>query len=243
MQTNKKETMIKAVAFFLLVVSFLLVHLIYPDFFPRMIHLTTSGDINTLVEFFRSFGIWAMFFSFWLDVLVNALGFLPSIFISTANGIVFGIVPGIIISWLAETVGVIISFLLMRTILRSSAEKIIAKSGSLKKIDEFSGKKGFQLMLIMRTIPYFPSGVLTALGALSSISLRDYALANLIGKFPSTALEVVVGHDIVLFEENLLRLTLIVIGATAVYGFFWYYQRKESLFYGEIEIKKKERRS
>lgn len=227
MQTNKKETMIKAVAFFLLVVSFLLVHLIYPDFFPRMIHLTTSGDINTLVEFFRSFGIWAMFFSFWLDVLVNALGFLPSIFISTANGIVFGIVPGIIISWLAETVGVIISFLLMRTILRSSAEKIIAKSGSLKKIDEFSGKKGFQLMLIMRTIPYFPSGVLTALGALSSISLRDYALANLIGKFPSTALEVVVGHDIVLFEENLLRLTLIVIGATAVYGFFWYYQRKK----------------
>lgn len=219
--------MIKAVAFFLLVVSFLLVHLIYPDFFPRMIHLTTSGDINTLVEFFRSFGIWAMFFSFWLDVLVNALGFLPSIFISTANGIVFGIVPGIIISWLAETVGVIISFLLMRTILRSSAEKIIAKSGSLKKIDEFSGKKGFQLMLIMRTIPYFPSGVLTALGALSSISLRDYALANLIGKFPSTALEVVVGHDIVLFEENLLRLTLIVIGATAVYGFFWYYQRKK----------------
>lgn len=227
MQTKQKETMIKAVAFFLLVVSFLLVHLIYPDFFPQMIHLTTSGDINALVEFFRSFGIWAMFFSFWLDVLVNALGFLPSIFISTANGIVFGIVPGIIISWLAETVGVIISFLLMRTILRSSAEKIIAKSGSLKKIDEFSGKKGFQLMLIMRTIPYFPSGVLTALGALSSISLRDYALANLIGKFPSTALEVVVGHDIVLFEENLLRLTLIVIGATAVYGFFWYYQRKK----------------
>ena len=68
------------------------------------------------------------------------------------------VIPGIIISWLAETVGVIISFLLMRTILRSSAEKIIAKSSALKKIDEFSGKKGFQLMLIMRTIPYFPSG-------------------------------------------------------------------------------------
>ena len=219
--------MIKGVAFLLLVATFLLVHILYPDFFSRMLHLVTSGDIDALVEFFHSFGAWAMFFSFWIDVLVNALGFLPSIFISTANGIVFGIIPGIIISWLAETVGVIISFLLMRTILRSSAEKIIAKSGALKKIDEFSGKKGFQLMLIMRTIPYFPSGVLTALGALSSISLRDYVLANLIGKFPSTALEVVVGHDIVLFQENLHRLTMVVIGATAVYGLLWYYQRKK----------------
>ena len=227
MSTKQKETMIKGVAFLLLVATFLLVHILYPDFFSRMLHLVTSGDIDALVEFFHSFGAWAMFFSFWIDVLVNALGFLPSIFISTANGIVFGIIPGIIISWLAETVGVIISFLLMRTILRSSAEKIIAKSGALKKIDEFSGKKGFQLMLIMRTIPYFPSGVLTALGALSSISLRDYVLANLIGKFPSTALEVVVGHDIVLFQENLHRLTMVVIGATAVYGLLWYYQRKK----------------
>lgn len=219
--------MIKVAVLVLLIGSFGLVHLVVPDFFPHMLHLTTSGDINALVEFFRSFGIWGMFFSFWLDVLINALGFLPSIFISTANGIVFGIVPGIIISWLAETVGVILSFILMRTILRSSAEKLIAKSGSLQKIDEFSGKKGFQLMLIMRTIPYFPSGILTALGALSSISLRDYVLANLIGKFPSTALEVVVGHDLVLLNEHLLRLTMIVLGATAVYGLLWYFQRKK----------------
>ena len=61
----------------------------------------------------------AMVFSFLLDVLINALGFLPSIFVSTANGLLFGIVPGIILSWLAETTGVIISFILMRTILRS----------------------------------------------------------------------------------------------------------------------------
>lgn len=224
---KEKEAMIKVAVLFLLIASFEVVHLFSPDFFPRMLHLTTSGDINALVEFFRSFGIWGMFFSFWLDVLINALGFLPSIFISTANGIVFGIIPGIIISWLAETVGVILSFLLMRTILRSSAEKLIAKSGSLRKIDEFSGRKGFQLMLIMRTIPYFPSGILTALGALSSISMRDYVLANLIGKFPSTALEVVVGHDLVLLNEHLLRLTLIVLAATAVYGLLWYYQRRK----------------
>ena len=58
-------------------------------------------------------------------------------------------------------------------------------------------------MLILRAMPYFPSGILTALGAVSRISLKDYALANLIGKFPSTALEVVIGHDVVNYKNNL----------------------------------------
>ncbi len=227
MHTISTEMKIKIAVFGILCFSFFLIHLFYPDFFAQTIRLATSGDIDALVEFINSFGAWAMFFSFWLDVLINALGFLPSIFLSTANGIVFGIVPGILISWLAETVGVIISFLLMRTILRSSAEKLIAKSGALKKVDEFSGKNGLQMMLIARTIPYFPSGLLTALGTISSISIRDYVIANLIGKFPSTALEVVIGHDLVLFEENLMRLTLIVIAATAVYLVLWKVHKKK----------------
>ena len=180
------------------------------------------------IDYIQSFGVWAMLFSFCLDVLVNALGFLPSIFISTANGILFGVAPGIIISWLAETTGVVLSFLLMRTILRDSAETVIRKSPYLSRLDEFSGQKGFQMMLIARTIPYFPSGILTALGAVSRISVKDYVLANLIGKFPSTALEVVIGHDAVRFHEHLGRLTVVVILATIVYVVLWYAQRRRT---------------
>ena len=66
------------------------------------------------------------------------------------------------------------------------------------------------------------------MGAVSRISVRDYAIANLIGKFPSTALEVVIGHDVVCLEEHLTRLTLVVIAATAVYGALWFYQRKKT---------------
>ena len=44
----------------------------------------------------------------------------------------------------------------MRTILRPSAEKLIAKS-KYKKADEFSGQTGFKVMLILRAMPYFPS--------------------------------------------------------------------------------------
>ena len=77
-----------------------------------------------------------MVISFALDVLINALGFLPSIFFSTANGLLFGVVPGIIISWLAETVGVVLSFMIMRYILRDTAHKVIEKSEFLLKVDD-----------------------------------------------------------------------------------------------------------
>ena len=223
-----KENKVKIAILVIFIAVLGLIYILNPNFYSEFWHVATSGNMQETVDYINSFGAWAIIFSFLLDVLINALGFLPSIFVSTANGLLFGIVPGIIVSWLAETTGVIISFVLMRTILRSSAEKIIAKSKYLKKADDFSGKNGFKVMLILRAMPYFPSGILTALGAVSRISLKDYALANLIGKFPSTSLEVVIGHDVVNYQQNLDRLMIVIVLVCIIYGAIWYYQRRIS---------------
>lgn len=221
-----KENSVKVVTLVIFIAVLGLIHILNPDFYGDFWYIATSGNMQETVAYIDSFGAWAMVFSFLLDVLINALGFLPSIFVSTANGLLFGIVPGIIISWLAETTGVIISFVLMRTILRSTAEKLIAKSKYLQKADDFSGRNGFKIMLILRAMPYFPSGILTALGAVSRISLKDYALANLIGKFPSTSLEVVIGHDVVNYQQNLDRLMIVIVLVCIIYGAIWYYHRR-----------------
>ena len=204
----------------------ILVYILVPGFYDDMWELILSGDVQRMAEVLQSYGPWAMVISFVLDVLINALGFLPSIFFSTANGLLFGVVPGIIISWLAETVGVVLSFMIMRYILRDTAHKVIEKSEFLLKVDDFSGKNGLVMMLFARSIPYFPSGIITALGAISQISLRDYIIANLIGKFPSTALEVIVGHDTVLLQDNLGRLAMVILIASVIYFLLWKgYQR------------------
>lgn len=127
------EKTIKIIAGILLVAMTFAIWLIAPAFFSDFWRVATSGQLQDTVDFIAGFGAWAMAVSFLFDVLINALGFLPSIFVSTANGLLFGIFNGVIISWLAETVGVIISFLLMRTVLRDTAKKIIDKSKSLKK--------------------------------------------------------------------------------------------------------------
>ena len=226
MNDKKKERYIQLGLLSGLVTLGLLVYVLVPGFYDDMWELILSGDVQRMAEVLQSYGPWAMVISFALDVLINALGFLPSIFFSTANGLLFGVVPGIIISWLAETVGVVLSFMIMRYILRDTAHKVIEKSEFLLKVDDFSGKHGLVMMLFARSIPYFPSGIITALGAISQISLRDYIIANLIGKFPSTALEVIVGHDTVLLQDNLGRLAVVVLIATVIYFLLWKgYQR------------------
>ena len=63
---------------------------------------------------------------------------------------------------------------------------------------------------------------MTAVGAVSRISARDYIIANLLGKFPSTALEVVIGHDIVNYQQHSQRLAVLVVVVGLV---FWGYKR------------------
>lgn len=220
------DVITKIVAAVLLVILVVGVQLLAPDFFRNTLQLAVSGNVTGLVEYLRSFGPWAILISFLLDVLINAASIFPSIFLSTANGLIFGLPLGILISWLAETVGVVISFYLMRFFFRSTAEAIIAKSDSLKHIDEVSGEHGLEWMAFARTLPYFPSGILTAIGAVSSISARDYIIANLIGKFPSTALEVVIGHDIVNFQENSMRLAVLVVIVGVIFFAYKKYRKK-----------------
>ena len=197
-----------------IVLLFVIIHLIAPGFLPELFTLLASGDIPATVEYIRSFGEWAVVFAFLLTLFTNALGFPPAVIFSTANVILFGIIPGIILSCVAETVGVTIAFVLMRFYFREAAEKAIAKSPFLAKVDRYSGSKGFFIMLIGRMVPYLPSAVMNAVGALSSIRFRDYVLASLVGKFPSTGIEAIIGHDIIMRQEDHTRLVIVVICAS-----------------------------
>ena len=217
---------VKIAAALLIVGLFVSIHLIAPEFLPEVFDLLSRGDIVETAEYIKGYGSLAVVFSFLLTLFVNAIGFPPAIIFSTANTLIFGIVPGIILSVVAETVGVTISFILLRFFFRDTAKKVIAKNKRLRSIDKYSSKKGFTVMLIARMVPYLPSGLLNATGALSSMSLWDYFLASLVGKFPSTGIEAIIGHDAILQEEDFTRIIVVVIFAIALIAWAWWYQKK-----------------
>lgn len=220
---KNRENLINLAFAALLIIVLAGIELVIPHFYHTIWRLSVDGDIGGTIHYLRSFGYGAVFMSMLIDIIINILGFLPSIFISTANGVIFGVIPGIIISWLAETIGVVISFAFMRGLFRAQAKKIIEKSNMFSKLDEYSN---LTTMLIARAVPYSPNGLVTALGAMSRISYRDYTIACLIGKLPSVAIEVLVGHDLVNYKTNMLRLTLVVVVTVVVYGALWYWNRR-----------------
>ena len=217
---------VKIVAALLILLLFLIIHIVVPGFIPEVVELLSHGDIVETSEYIRSYGSMAVVFAFLLTLFVNALGFPPAIIFSTANTLIFGIFWGIVISVAAETVGVTISFLLLRFFFRDQAERIISKSKFLSKMDHYSGEKGFVIMLVARMVPYVPSALLNAVGALSSLSLRDYFISSLIGKFPSTGIEAIIGHDTILQEEDPTRIIAVIIFAVVLIVWAWYYEKK-----------------
>ena len=213
---KKSMRMVKVAAALAIVLLFLIIHLADPAFLPHLWGLLSRGDIQETAAYIASFGEWAVLFSFLLTLFVNALGFPPAIIFSTANTLIFGIFWGIFLSVAAETVGVTVSFLLLRFFFRDAAEKIIEKHKTLASIDKYSGKRGFAVMLVARMVPYFPSILLNALGALSAMSMRDYVIASFVGKFPSTGIEAIIGHDTLTHQEDPTRLIVVCIFAVVL---------------------------
>lgn len=226
MRIKKSMNMVKVAAALAIVLLIIIIHLANPAFFPHLVGLLSRGDIKETAVYIASFGPWAVLFSFLLTLFVNALGFPPAIIFSTANTLIFGIFWGIFLSVVAETVGVTLSFVLLRFFFRDAAEKIISKHRTLANLDKYSGKRGFVVMLIARMVPYFPSILLNALGAISAMSMRDYVISSFVGKFPSTGIEAIIGHDTITHQEDPTRLIVVCIFAVLLIVGAWIYEKR-----------------
>jgi uncharacterized membrane protein YdjX (TVP38/TMEM64 family) len=210
----------------ILAVAGTVIYNLHPVWLEKIIHMLLKGDVGAIIGYIRSFGPYAMMVSFFIIVAINVVAVLPNIFVLAASGILFGIVDGVLIAWLGESIGVIISFFIMRYFLHDYAHNLIIRRQGLKAIDEFSGRKGFAIMLLARAIPFVPSGLLTALGAVSSITAIDYIFATLIGKIPSAVIEVMLGHDLASYRQHEMRLLLLFLISGAAYFLFLRYKKR-----------------
>lgn len=170
--------------------------------------LIISMDVVEIANYIRSFGPWAILISLVLSILLTLAAFLPSVFLSGANAVVFGLFWGGIISWLGEIIGAAIAFLFYRFLGRRAVTKLIEKKENLAYLDKLSSEKGFVVVLLARLAPFMPSSLVNLLGGISSISFSTFILATALGKAPSLVLETFIGHDLIFFSENQGRLAI-----------------------------------
>lgn len=197
-------------------VSFFIVKTYYPEFYYHTVSLTMAGDINGLSKYITSFGYGAFAVSLGLLVFCNIFC-IPTIPFLTINGALFGLIPGLLVSYLGEVIGIELSFHIGRVFFRKEAREFIEQKHMLTKLDKYGSVKN---MALARSIPYSPNILITALAVLSKLSIKEHLKATLIGKIPSVLIEVLLGHDLIYFSKHgdrFVLMLLLVIGICAVH--------------------------
>ncbi|SEN38549.1 TVP38/TMEM64 family protein [Lihuaxuella thermophila] len=164
--------------------------------------------VRSLVDYFSGLGIWAIPFSLAINGFINIIGFIPSVFITTANVLVWGPLAGGILSWFGEMIGSAAAFLLYRKGIRAAKIKHHEQWKWLRSLNQLSRSKQLGMLILGRLTPVIPAGVVNLAGALSSVSFPVFLLATAIGKIPSIGLEVLISYDLIHIQENIVRLVL-----------------------------------
>ncbi|TSI04736.1 TVP38/TMEM64 family protein [Lysinibacillus sp. BW-2-10] len=143
---------------------------------------------ETFLNVLEHAGLFALIISITVNVLVSIIGVLPSVFITAANLLFFGLYNGLIVSIIGEGLGAIVSFVLYRKGLKSWRFKDF-QHPVMFKLNDLEGYKAFWIILSLRILPFVPSGVITLGSAFSKVSLSLFAIASTLGKIPSLIIE------------------------------------------------------
>ncbi len=176
-----------------------------------------SGDVQAISEMIYSAGAAAILISILLNTVISVLGVIPSFFLTMANIVVFGVYGGFLISWAGEVTGSVISFLLYRGGVRAVLKIPPDHWQIIRTISHLSRKKQIYFLIVVRLAPFFPSGAINLLGALTSIPLSTFFIATALGKFPALLLEAAFSYNIITVSKNYVYLGITVLAAILMY--------------------------
>lgn len=171
-----------------------------------------------IIHFFENLGIWAIIVSILLNVIISILGVVPSVFITAANILVFGLPIGITVSIIGEALGAIVSFYLYRAGIQKLKKPYTGKNATLQKLENAKGWQAFWLIISLRILPFVPSGAVTFLSAMSHVSITTFAIASTIGKIPALLIEAFSIKNVLAVDFN-INILLSCIGGGLI--LFW----------------------
>ncbi|MEO6566621.1 MAG: TVP38/TMEM64 family protein, partial [Casimicrobiaceae bacterium] len=155
---------------------------------------TIKSNRDALLQFTRDHFVAALVIAFLIYAGAVAFSLPGGLILSLTTGFVFGRWVGTLLVVAAATVGATIVFLAARYIFADLARRKLGDVG--KKINAGFTAGAFNYMLFLRLVPVFPFFLVNLAPAFTSIPLRTYVLATLIGIIPGTFVFVNLGETL-----------------------------------------------
>ena len=193
-QTKKKFNMTRWIILLLICVAGI-AYLAIPsvnDWINHAASVLGSANVDAVIEYIRSFGPYAMVFSFFLMVFSSLIAPLPAFMITLSNAAIFGWWQGAILSWSSAMVGAALCFLLARGLGRDVVEKFAGK-GALAGVEGYFEKYGTKTILVCRLLPFVSFDAVSYFAGLTPLKFWPFFIATGIGQTPATIVYSYVG--------------------------------------------------
>jgi uncharacterized membrane protein YdjX (TVP38/TMEM64 family) len=155
--------------------------------------LLASGDVATIRAWVLEFGAWAPVASVALMLLQTLVAPLPSSPVTYANGLVFGVWWGALLSWSSALVAAALAFGLGRAFGRPVAERLVTRA-ALEWSDAFFSRWGVWAVVVGRLLPVVSFDVISYGAGATPMGLGGFLLATAVGMIPGTLLYAWLGH-------------------------------------------------
>ena len=162
------------------------------EFVGHAASVLASADVDSVVEYIRSFGAYTMIFSFCLMVFQSVMAPLPAFLITFANAAIFGWWQGAILSWTSSMAGAVLCFYIARGLGRDVVERF-AGQGALACVEGYFKKYGSKTILVCRLLPFVSFDAVSYFAGLTPIKLLPFLIATSLGQLPATIIYSYVG--------------------------------------------------
>jgi|GEM_PF-3901376 len=121
---------------------------------------------------------------------------LPTFYFSILFGYLYGFIPGLLISLVSRTLGVILAYYNIHFLFFDVFTKRYGQQKQIQRINALVEEKGFSAIVILRSLYVFPTSFLNAAFSISKIKPSAYFVGSAIGLLPTSIINVSMGYFI-----------------------------------------------
>ena len=151
-------------------------------------------SVAEIERFILALGAWGVLASVGLMVIHSFVPF-PAEFLALANGMLYGPLWGVMVTWAGAMLGAFAAFGLARCLGRPFVERRLAPRHR-RRLDEWADREGWQTLLMVRFLPIVAFNLVNYAAGLTRVGWWTFAWTTAVGILPVTVLMVVLGDQV-----------------------------------------------
>jgi uncharacterized membrane protein YdjX (TVP38/TMEM64 family) len=160
----------------------------------RGLYLLAMGHLGQFHEFLLSLGPWAAAVSTLLMISQSVAVPIPVTLLMVANGLVFGVWHGMLISFIGGFIGAVFAFYLGRRLGRKVVERFVPNP-ALDAADQLMARRGGWAVVIGRWVPGIPCDPLSYAAGIMRMPWLKFMLLTVVGLIPANLITAYLGAE------------------------------------------------